>query len=782
MSISDKNKTVAKKTTRTSVGRLGGVSSKRVVTKKAVIKKSAILSEKVSARKIPAKKIVAKKTTYKSDSKIVVKNKKVKSKNQFTEDLVTMPSIPSLRLLEKTEIYRLWYQKNMSRYVTGTARYGGYLFIVLGTVLASSSYLVEKDLLSLSAAVVCSENCVEIPNESLPAGSPIITFPSIPKELTEDLEISLTVQNTEDIRVFLVSSNSGEKHLLEQLDNQSAGQYHYILPVNNLVGSGYTIFAETETSSAVYKFTGPTFSIFSPENLATSTPILDAPSNDATHDIATNTKDSVDGNTSSTKDGTELERTQAIVVTLKKGVDSNYLNIKTGKFLPTKVEVYSKLEFSDEPIFLGLATLVQGEWVFSLSALDLPVANHLVYASFVDNGTTYQTDGISYIPVARESVSLINEADLSILLQKVQLSIEHASLTPATRTELYTSLDQEEKLFDDIQEEEFVSISALRKVKSVMKNETKNLNSLLQYFASAVQVGNPYLINLADSVLTNHYKAIAHNVAVEMGDNSVVPPLTSILALRYQVLKDQVIKSEQSFKTASNNLVARDSDKDGFSDFDEMTLYKTNPLVVDTDADGVSDAVEIIKDFNPNVSDIKSAATMTQNIDEIIFSDTIGIDVVEPIIVNSLDGQDEEVFALIRGKSLPNTFVTIISYTSGTLGIIRTNNTGDFVYTLEKKLVEGNHEIVAVLTDNEGNIVASSRPYHFINEENTFTVAGAGIKKNNLMSLGDNSQTMAQNVTAAMGVVAFGFVLLFLAQALRFRKTIDNREGEIIVA
>lgn len=39
--------------------------------------------------------------------------------------------------------------------------------------------------------------------------------------------------------------------------------------------------------------------------------------------------------------------------------------------------------------------------------------------------------------------------------------------------------------------------------------------------------------------------------------------------------------------------ITNDSDKDGITDYDEISLYKTNPFAADTDGDGFIDSSEI---------------------------------------------------------------------------------------------------------------------------------------------------------------------------------------------
>ncbi|MDQ3018804.1 MAG: L,D-transpeptidase, partial [bacterium] len=54
-----------------------------------------------------------------------------------------------------------------------------------------------------------------------------------------------------------------------------------------------------------------------------------------------------------------------------------------------------------------------------------------------------------------------------------------------------------------------------------------------------------------------------------------------------------------------------DSDQDGLSDHTEVSIYKTNPTVSDTDADGYVDGEEVANNYDPNSkSDIKLKKTI----------------------------------------------------------------------------------------------------------------------------------------------------------------------------
>lgn len=47
-------------------------------------------------------------------------------------------------------------------------------------------------------------------------------------------------------------------------------------------------------------------------------------------------------------------------------------------------------------------------------------------------------------------------------------------------------------------------------------------------------------------------------------------------------------------------LKAKDTDKDGLNDYDELNIYNTSPYLDDSDSDGVSDQQEVIDGSDPN--------------------------------------------------------------------------------------------------------------------------------------------------------------------------------------
>ncbi len=166
-----------------------------------------------------------------------------------------------------------------------------------------------------------------------------------------------------------------------------------------------------------------------------------------------------------------------------------------------------------------------------------------------------------------------------------------------------------------------------------------------------------------------------------------------------------------------------DSDHDGISDYDEKYIYGTDPYSADTDGDGYSDRAEIATGFDPKNPDLHATIIYENPKD----SGEVKKDLltVATIAVAETKTEGEEKTAskvLFKGKGLPNSFVTVYIFSTPTVVTIKTDNEGNWEYTLDKELSDGNHEMYVTMTDNAGKILAKSTAIPFVKEANAITV------------------------------------------------------------
>ena len=186
-----------------------------------------------------------------------------------------------------------------------------------------------------------------------------------------------------------------------------------------------------------------------------------------------------------------------------------------------------------------------------------------------------------------------------------------------------------------------------------------------------------------------------------------------------------------------------DSDKDGITDLEEE-IFGTDPNLADSDGDGKMDGEEIILGQNPlsanendqvDYENPKTSGEIKQEIYQISFVQTIEeteklIVDEEPIVLEPQtseepiqEGIEETVKEIkkkklqIAGKALPNSFITVYIYSDPIVVIVKTDESGNWTYTLDKTLEDGRHEIYAAVTNNSGKIVVKSEPFSFFVRE-----------------------------------------------------------------
>lgn len=334
---------------------------------------------------------------------------------------------------------------------------------------------------------------------------------------------------------------------------------------------------------------------------------------------------------------------------------------------------------------------------------------------------------------------------------------------------------QEERAFAPINLEEQSSgatttTAVQEATKQLLNQNTESIKQLLNNYASARQSGNEILVKAAQEALVKKGDELANVALLDNRLSGISDDVTLEVIQRFVDLQDNVDTFEQIRKEKSNGRSALDTDGDGIPDFDEINLYKTNPNEPDTDGDGFADGVEIVRGFDP-LDDVPQAVVTFESPKEsvgLVQADVLKIEEVVPIVNSIANQNDSTVRAQISGRALPNSFVTLYIYSTPTIVTIKTDADGSFVYTLDKELPDGTHDVFVALTDNTGSIVAQSNPFSFIKEAQAFTpVDAAGGDVVGADSNINTAATNSYNAVVGVGVLAFGLILIMLGLSLR---------------
>jgi hypothetical protein len=313
-----------------------------------------------------------------------------------------------------------------------------------------------------------------------------------------------------------------------------------------------------------------------------------------------------------------------------------------------------------------------------------------------------------------------------------------------------------------------------RRTLDKLSSDTVLLDQLFTRFAIAVQSGDPDMVREARNAMTAYQRSIVDTALASPEDRFIADDLAKSLQQEIDHIANKVETFESLRRERSEGKVSKDSDGDGITDIDERVLFNTDPLRADTDGDGFTDGAEIIRGFNP-VDAASEAAIVYKSPKE-----TIGIaannnlqvtEVTPEIILSGIAEEASAIQARVKGKALPNSFVTLYIFSTPTIVTVRTEADGSFEYTFSKELEDGEHQVFVALTDNTGDIVAQSAPFTFIKQAEAFTAVEAEAVIFDTQSTELNSSGFSSFQTVlSMSVLALGILLIMLGVGLRFNR------------
>jgi hypothetical protein len=216
-------------------------------------------------------------------------------------------------------------------------------------------------------------------------------------------------------------------------------------------------------------------------------------------------------------------------------------------------------------------------------------------------------------------------------------------------------------------------VSVIQNVKSIVLSSIEDIELSLETI-STIEVDMSNISERVDTILTDFTETVEEN-------NRVI--------------------SERD-----GQLINTDSDNDGISDYDETYIFNTDPNNESTTGGGLSDAEKIeqgIDPTSPTLEPIQFEDPREEN--EAAISDLYTVEEVR------LDEESRNV--VMRGKALPNSYITLYIYSTPVIVSVKTDNRGEWVYTLDKELENGEHEIHVATVNNSGKLLARSNPVAF---------------------------------------------------------------------
>ena len=437
------------------------------------------------------------------------------------------------------------------------------------------------------------------------------------------------------------------------------------------------------------------------------------------------------------------------------------------------IEIYAVPQKSLMKQFLGLAKKKSDtEWTFSWQTTNSPNGEYALYArakstyGFSEGGKKIvqvaNTSMDEFTDEQEEKINTIHTIDNELIRatdspdEAEGAGEDGAVPTERTYIEPVSTFMDTVELDDETKPELGLLLDGFR----------ERLNSKLTELAKAKRQGDEEGLKKVEDEIETLKNEILSSLPAGIEQKELIEKINAYLTQTSFELRELTIKNEVILKERIGDSIMNDSDKDEISDYDEIKLYKTNPFSADSDNDGHNDNVEIIQGFNP-LDDTAEKPVVYESPKEVGITreDILIVDSVKPIEKLT---SEEAPKALISGKALPNSFVTLYIYSTPVVVTVKTDSEGNWNYVFDKELENGEHEVYIGITDNEGKIVAKSNPIPFVKTAEAY----AGVPEQaSQVAIASAEPSLINTDTllaiASIIVLAFGIILIYLGLHLR---------------
>jgi hypothetical protein len=785
--------------------------------------KKAIKMVRATLKKVVKKPISGKSAAKKAVSKPKIATKKTIEK-KVTE--VILPTRMSIRAREKALVLATEFEKKIHKPAYALTMTMGALFILFGSY--SGFHQSSAAIVCLDASCTGQTSSFESVFDTYSAPE-IELITDIPSQIDNTAEILIDTTNAvsvdaellfsgptgadDTMKITVTSAFNGRYRIVIPGTNLDSNQYILRVQASDIRGKSYnyvtlgsfSVPSKTVTSSQFNSNSTGFESTLNPDSaFANTEPTLDTTSTFANTEPTLDTSSvftpTIDVNPEEVDDTPETITETAdpeaaepavdeIVVTAESILSGRApLTIKSSK--TQLLSVYIRRVQSIQEQLVG--KIVGGDVIYYLSTRNFPNGFYelLVRSPSTDdeesNSITVQIQNkiIPIVPNEPETTPIVDEKRevFKITPKTIGSSAQEAATnttlreTRSTQTSSDTTpleMELEPKVLDFNTRGSDVVIDKPIKQRTLdrLTADADILDQLFVRYAAAVQSGDPDMIREAKSFISTYQRAIVDSALSSTEDRLIADDLSRSLELEISQIVTKVETFESLRRERSEGDVGKDTDGDGITDIDERVLFQTDPLKADTDGDGFTDGAEIIKGFNP--LDEASEAVITYKSPKetvgIVANDTLQVVEVIPDIVLPETGETSvSVQARVKGKALPNSFVTLYIFSTPTIVTVRTEADGSFEYTFSKELEDGEHQVFVALTDNTGDIVAQSAPFTFIKQAEAFTAVDAEAVVSDTQSTGLSSTGVSSFQTVlSMSVLALGILLIMLGVGLR---------------
>ncbi len=739
--------------------------SESVTTKRVVVKKVPSTKAKTPVKqkrkevvildsKVPKKQILRSKVSTTIKRPVRLRKEGLATRDTAAETVTILEGTVAKRLQDKRQAYEKWFRTQSLQDFAQVSSVFGYLFIITGLLL--SAYILGPNWLRIpnqSAALPCLDPALCTQGTSTISG-PTVTYVTTPEVIpNEDLVVTTQIEGL-DNPVLIITSDDVLPLRLEPSSVDSA-VYTFRVPTTTFIPGDYRLRVEGETDGSVRtSFVGPKILIGSLSPAVTDT--IDELQGT---EVATSTE-------LITQVDWEVEPYQ---VSLRDVMGTDLLIEFASMYTFEQVAIYARPDHSVQEFFVGQAENQDETWVYSLSNKRLPQGIYTIFAKGIDQNEVKGEAMISFRNIASDPV--FKESDETILAdtRKDEDRNDSSALLKALSIENHAGTTSElDQTDSEVSASEEVSIATSSELNTLLPN---NIANVIEIFAAAKQTNNALLLRASETALT---EAILHEVNQVSDTLGPVEVAALENELRSKVKKElavRVVKAQNS-----SEFYPADVDGDGISDTEESLISATDPTHPDTDRDGFLDGIETIFGHDPVSYEPEAVLRLEQSGEVPIIETLLGIESVTAYAYYATEGQTPRIYQEISGFGIPNSYAVLRINNDEVISLVTVAADGKFNHTLEFELDNGQHAVSVQYIANSGVAIATSRIFNFIKDD----TATNYIKPATAAPVIVATYVEETNSTlpAAVGVVAFGLLLLYMGRGLRVMQL--TRQGIVV--
>jgi len=244
------------------------------------------------------------------------------------------------------------------------------------------------------------------------------------------------------------------------------------------------------------------------------------------------------------------------------------------------------------------------------------------------------------------------------------------------------------------------------------------------------------------------------------------------IANTLDTLSETVRNTFQTLSNEGGDLLYKDSNQDGISDYESIYVYNIDPNIptpVSTYQGRTINASEkILLGFDPTESELVKV-----NKEEPIWSSA---SVVSTYKVKNVALTADKKEVVLKGQALPNSFITLYIYSTPIIVTVKTNSDGEWEYILDKELENGEHTVYVATVNNSGNIVAKSSGFLFTKTAEAVTLSNIPIAEASVNTQGTDKPSLFKdyNFYGIILVVILFLVLMIILTGMTV-KTIKKK-------